>query len=307
MENQIVVMRQAPIIEEHLVDAKNEVIAKTEFAKSLICTVDSLKKVKETRAELNKDFAYLESVRKEIKRAILLPYEEFERKYKEYIATPYKQADSDLKAKIAEVEDGIKQQREAEVIAYFDEYKAARHLPFIRFADSGITVGLSGSKKSLKEQAAAFVDKVAGDVEFIQRTQPDDADEILLEYRSSLSVTYSVDKVLRRKQALIQQRRQREEQQAVMQAEAQAAQKVQEITEPHPPEMVAPPVEVQAPVVEEQATEPVQPQEQQENTQSIKLYRVSFDVIGSLEQLKELKKFLVSKNLLVNGGLNHEH
>ena len=181
---------------------------------------------------------------------------------------------------------------------------------FIRFADSGITVGLSGSKKSLKEQAAAFVDKVAGDVEFIQRTQPDDADEILLEYRSSLSVTYSVDKVLRRKQALMQQRRQREEQQAAMQAEAQAAQKVQEITEPHPPEMVAPPVEVQAPVVEEQAAEPtppVQPQEQQENTQSIKLYRVSFDVIGSLEQLKELKKFLVSKNLLVNGGLNHEH
>lgn len=303
MENQIVVMRQAPIIEEHLVDVKNEVIAKTEFAKSLICTVDSLKKVKETRAELNKDFAYLESVRKEIKRAILSPYEEFERKYKEYIATPYKQADSDLKAKIAEVEDGIKQQREAEVIAYFDEYKAARHVPFIRFADSGITVGLSGSKKSLKEQAAAFVDKVAGDVEFIQRTQPDDADEILLEYRSSLSVTYSVDKVLRRKQALMQQRRQREEQQAAMQAEAQAAQKVQEITEPHLPEMVAPPVEVQAPVVEEQAAEPtppVQPQEQQENTQSIKLYRVSFDVIGSLEQLKALKKFLV------DGGYSYE-
>ena len=303
MENQIVVMRQAPIIEEHLVDAKNEVIAKTEFAKSLICTVDSLKKVKETRAELNKDFAYLESVRKEIKRAILLPYEEFERKYKEYIATPYKQADSDLKAKIAEVEDGIKQQREAEVIAYFDEYKAARHVPFIRFSDSGITVGLSGSKKSLKEQAAAFVDKVAGDVDFIQRTQPDDADEILLEYRSSLSVTYSVDKVLRRKQALMQQRRQREEQQAAMQAEAQAAQKVQEITEPHPPEMVAPPVEVQAPVVEEQAAEPtspVQPQEQQENTLPAKQYRVSFDVIGSLEQLKALKKFLV------DGGYSYE-
>lgn len=303
MENQIVVMRQAPIIEEHLVDAKNEVIAKTEFAKSLICTVDSLKKVKETRAELNKDFAYLESVRKEIKRAILLPYEEFERKYKEYIATPYKQADSDLKVKIAEVEDGIKQQREAEVIAYFDEYKAARHVPFIRFADSGITVGLSGSKKSLKEQAAAFVDKVAGDVEFIQRTQPDDADEMLLEYRSSLSVTYSVDKVLRRKQALMQQRRQREEQRAAMQAEAQAAQKVQEITEPHLPEMVAPPVEVQAPVVEEQAAEPtppVQPQEQQENTPPVKKYRVSFDVIGSLEQLKALKKFLV------DGGYSYE-
>lgn len=303
MENQIVAVTQLPVIVERLRDAKDSVEQRTAQAKSLVCTSETLKTVKEARAALNKEFAAFELQRKAVKTAILSPYEAFEKTYKECVTIPYRQADSDLKAKIAEVEDGIKQQREAEVIAYFDEYKAARHVPFIRFADSGITVGLSGSKKSLKEQAAAFVDKVAGDVEFIQRTQPDDADEMLLEYRSSLSVTYSVDKVLRRKQALMQQHRQREEQRAAMQAEAQAAQKVQEVAELHPPEMVAPPVEVQAPVMEEQTAEPtppVQPQEHQENIPPVKKYRVGFDVIGSLEQLKALKKFLV------DGGYSYE-
>lgn len=288
--NQLAVVTQLPIIQERLRDAKAGIEARTQQAQSLICTTESLKAVKETRADLSKVFASLEEQRKAVKAQVLAPYEEFERVYKECVTVPFKEADAALKAKISEVEDGLKREKESKIIAFFNEYKAAKHVEFLRFEDTKIRVGLSGSLKSLKEQSAAFIDKVASDIQFIQTTQPADCNEMIFEYKSSLSVTHAVDIVLRRKHALEEQRRQREEQKAARAAAQAAAEKVEQAVQEQMPPPVAPPEE--RPVEEKQIVPPA--------PSNGKKYIVGFKVIGSIDQIKKLKAFLVE------GGYQYE-
>lgn len=100
MEDQIIVsgqtderlayVKQLPIIQENLRDAKADIEARTQLAQSLVCTAESLKSIKETRAKLNKDFAWFEEQRKEVKTQVLAPYEEFERVYKECVTKNFR-------------------------------------------------------------------------------------------------------------------------------------------------------------------------------------------------------------------------
>ena len=93
----------------------------------------------------------------------------------------FKPADAQLKDKIDDVENGLKDQKKAEIAAFFDEYRESKNIDFITFEDSGINVTLSASKKSLKDQARAFVDRVNDDLMMID-TQNNSA-EILVEYK----------------------------------------------------------------------------------------------------------------------------
>ena len=67
MQN-LIQIRQLPIIEEHLQQVKEEVTAKVKEAQALICNDETVKTVKSTRADLNKIFKEYESKRKEVKK-----------------------------------------------------------------------------------------------------------------------------------------------------------------------------------------------------------------------------------------------
>ena len=120
MCNDIIVIEQLPIISQNLMAIKADVDARTARAASLICTEDTVKEVKKERAELNKEFTALENERKRVKSAILKPYEEFEAVYKECVSAAYKAADETLKGKIADVENGLKAERQAAFNEYFE-------------------------------------------------------------------------------------------------------------------------------------------------------------------------------------------
>lgn len=123
MTEDLIVVRQLPVIEDQLREIKASVETRVGEVLSLACTEDTYKTVKKARSELNKEYAELERRRKEVKSAILAPYEKFEALYKECAGDLYARADGQLKVRISEVETGLKQQRLDDVQAYFEEYR----------------------------------------------------------------------------------------------------------------------------------------------------------------------------------------
>jgi len=60
MENELIVVRQLPVIEERLRSVRAEIEDKTKEAMSLVCTEDTYRDVKKVRSELNRQFDALE-------------------------------------------------------------------------------------------------------------------------------------------------------------------------------------------------------------------------------------------------------
>lgn len=266
MNNEIIVVKQLPEIEEHLQAIKTEVTAKVEKALSLVCTEDTVKEVKAVRAELNKDFKEFEERRKTVKKAIMTPYEQFETVYKDCVLDTYKKADTELKSKIDSVENALKEQKTADVKAYFDEYLQSKGIDFVTYENANINVTLSASMKSLKEQAKAFIDRICEDLHLIDTQEH--KDEILYEYKQSLNVSGAITTVVNRYKAIEEQKAREKERKAREQAEAEAAAKVTETLTPPTDEPIAPPVE----------EEPI--------------LTLRFTVRATRSKLKELKEFL---------------
>lgn len=290
MEGQVITIKQLPIIEERLQLIKAEIDAKTQHVLALDCNDATVKAIKSLRADLNKDFSDLEEKRKEVKRAVMSPYERFEEVYTECVTNIYKQTDAILKGRIAIVENAIKANKDKEVKAYYDEYAESLGIDFVPYEKSGITVTLSASAKKLKEQAAAYLDRIADELKLIA-TQPQDLQpEILVEYKRTVNVAYSIQTVIERKKAIeeeAERARQQAEQQTIYEvAEARVDEAVESYGEEQQ-EAIAPPT-----VAEEQE-------------QPAKLYRVAFAVYGSFEGVKLVKNFLAN-DFLKNGGKKYE-
>ncbi len=290
MEGQVITIKQLPIIEERLQLIKAEIDAKTQHVLALDCNDATVKAIKSLRADLNKDFSELEEKRKEVKRAVMSPYERFEEVYTECVTNIYKQTDAILKGRIAIVENAIKANKEKEIRAYYDEYAESLGIDFVPYEKSGITVTLSASTKKLKEQVAAYLDRIADELKLIG-TQPQDLQpEILVEYKRTVNVAYSIQTVIERKKAIeeeAERARQQAEQQTIYEAaEARVDEAVESYSEEQQ-EAIAPPTVAEA-------------QEQPE-----KLYRVAFAVYGSFEGVKLVKNFLAN-DFLKNGGKKYE-
>ena len=266
MSNEIIVVKQLPVIEQQLAQIKAQVAERVKTVTSLVVTEDTVKEVKKARTELNAEFKAWEDKRKEVKTAVMSPYEQFEAVYKDCISESYKAADRDLKQRIDEVEQELKNKKASEVQSYFEEYLASKDIDFISYEQAGINVTLSASLKSLKEQAKAFIDRIESDLKLID-TFTDLKAEILVEYKKSLNVSDAITGVKARAKAI-------QEEQARQEAEAEKraveAQRVEAI-KAAAPAVVEAPAEVQ--------------QEEPKLT-------LRFTVKSTKTKLRELKKFL---------------
>lgn len=150
----------------------------------LECTEENKQEVKKRRTEINNALKQLEDRRKEIKNAILDPYEQFNLKYEEECKNKLENASELLKSKIDIIEEELKKEKEEELRDFFIEYQNANHLVgIIEFEDLNLNITLSASVKSLKEQIKAFCEKVANDIKAMQTDE--DKEEIFLEYRNN--------------------------------------------------------------------------------------------------------------------------
>lgn len=266
MNNEIIVVKQLPIIVEQLSQIKQQVAERVKTVTSLVVTEDTVKEVKKARTELNAEFKAWEDKRKEVKTAVMSPYEQFEAVYKDCISESYKAADRDLKQRIDEVENELKAKKAAEVQSFFEEYLASKGIDFVTYAQAGLNVTLSASLKSLKEQAKAFIDRIESDLKLID-TFTDLKAEILVEYKKSLNVSDAITGVKARAKAVQEEQARQEAEAEKRAAEAQRVEALKAAV----PEVVEAPAEVQ--------------QEEPKLT-------LRFTVKATKTKLRELKKFL---------------
>lgn len=280
---ELIIVRQLPEIEEHLKGLSEEIEQKVENAKSLVCTEENVKVIKQIRADLNKEFKEVENQRKTVKEQILAPYMKFEEIYKTYIADKYKSADIDLKQKIDNTENELKKQKEQEIRDYFEEYRIANDIDFVTFEQANINVTLTASKKALKEQVKKFIDEIVDDLKLIETQEC--KEEILVEYKQSLNVSRAIQEVANRHKLLEQEKKKQEElrnkQLEEEQRQAEISIKEQETETKNALDNFI----VEAPTVEEKQEE---------------ILTLKFTVRGTRTKLKELKEFLI------NGGYDYE-
>jgi hypothetical protein len=255
--NDLIIIKQLPVIEEKLKVLSAEIQTKIDNALALECTEESKTKVKKIRAELNGTKKEYEDRRIEAKNSIMKPYNDFEALYKEYISDKLKAADRDLKAKIDAIENEQKAKAETEVKEYFNEYRQSKNIDFITYENANINVTLSASMKSLKEQAEAFIDRVSDDLALID-TQEFKA-EIMVEYKKFLNASAAITAVMNRHKEIEQEQAKAVEVEAVKVVEEKTIEKVESVS---------------APVVEEQE------------------YTLKFSVTATRDKLKALKQFL---------------
>lgn len=268
--NDLIVVKQLPIIEERLKEVSAEIETELNRATSLACTEDTYKEVKKVRAELNKKFNDIEAERKKVKAAIAAPYRDFEAVYNEYIGDKFKNADNVLKSKIYTIQDDLIKEKREHLKEYFNEYLQSLHMDFVTLQDTGVTVTMSASLRSLKSQVKMYLDGVAEDVAMIN-TLPD-APEIMVEFKKDLNAARSVTAVEERKKAIAAEKQAAEDVAPIIEAEQVAEEKVEAVTPPT--------------VKEEKTVE-------QE-------YLMTFKVTATMEKLKALKAFLVE------GGYKYE-
>lgn len=221
----IIVIKQLPIIEDQLRELRGIVEEKVKEALSLAVTEDTVKAVKQVRAALNKEHDELETRRKQVKLAILEPYDRFEATYRECVGNLYADADRQLKEKIDAVENGIKNGKREALQRYFEEYRAAVNLQdedLARFDRWPVNITKTASEKTLRQAAKAYLDMIRNDLDTISGME--DADEILVEYKSGKELCMAIAAVNNRKR-MAQEERERREKQAAEKAAREAAEK----------------------------------------------------------------------------------
>ena len=270
----LIEVKQLPVIEEQLRSVSTVIDERVKNATSLVCTEESVKTIKEIRAELNKDYKEFENKRKLVKEQVLKPYNDFENVYKECISDKFRNADIILKGKIDNVENELKSKKEKEIKDYFEEYKEANNIDFITYEQARINITLSASMKSLKEQAKQFIDKIVDDLKLIETQEH--KTEILVEYKQILNVSQAITSVTNRFKAIEEEKKKIEQEKELQKFVVDTAKESDKYSEQ---------IILISPSVEEETEE---------------ILTLKFTVRGTRTKLRELKQFLES------GGYDYE-
>lgn len=230
---------------------------------------EGMKSVKALRAQARKDFDTLEDQRKDVKKKVLLPYEQIERMYKGYIAEPFKQLDEACKSYVDEVEGGIKEECEQRLRQYFAELCAMKGLLWLKWERLGIKVDMATARQTeprkAMERIREYVDRVCADLEAIAAME--DSAQILAYYEQTLDLTESIRRNDAFRKSVEIARKNKEDRDS---RQAQAAQMREAVAAADPGVVIS--------------------------NDGVKKFRVTFSVTASMPMLRALKTFLENHN-----------
>lgn len=205
--------------------------------KKLDVSEESKQSIKKVRANINETLKQFEDKRKEIKNKCLEAYNLFEEKYNGEVKIKLTNASEELKDAISVIETKQIRQKEDEVFAFIDEHIHTNHLEKIIMIPevicfANLKINLSTSIKSLKEDAKAYIEKVANEVKVIE-LEDNYSDEILLEYqKNGYDYTKAKLSVVTKHKELEELAKQREQVKEVVQQEEVVEKVVEEIVAP---------------------------------------------------------------------------
>lgn len=264
---ELVVIEQLPIIKQQLQIISEEIDKEIKYALSLECDEDSKKEVKNARSRLNKIKTSFEYKRKEVKNAIMNPYNEFENIYNELVKDKLNNADSILKERIDEIELLQLDEKKLEIEEFANEHIINKNLQdLISYEQLNINITLSASIKSLKDLILSKLEKIEDDIKLIELE--DYKDEILIEYKNSYNFANAKIIVINRHKTLEEMKRKEEEYQNIKKEEEKVIEKVDEVT---------PPKEIDEDLI-----------------------TIQFTITDTIDRIKEVKRFLIE------GGYKYE-
>lgn len=231
---------QPPIIAENLDSVRQNLETLLADISTLPQDDDSLKYVKQIRANLSKEFEQMEIQRKAVKMQVMEPYDRADQKYKQYISGPYKEADEQLKKWVDDYQNGMKQTCEKTLRAYFNELCQANGIDFLPFSYCGIVVDMAMARKKdptkAIDQIYNCVMRVRSDMDAILKME--DAEEIMVLYRknpslSEIMVAWNQQKQDKERMRIFleDQRRQQEQQSVARAALVEAAPEIAPVPE----------------------------------------------------------------------------
>ena len=253
------------VIEFNYSELKAEMTERLKYYNNLVVSENSIKSAKADKANLNKLIAAIESERKEVKRRCLEPYNDFEAKCKELVMlvkAPVVAIDNQIK----EFENIKKQEKYDELKSCFDNYigDMADIIKFDKILNP--KWGNATAKiDTLKAEIEDNIDRIKKELETLNTEYADKP------YKSAVITEYC--KAYSTSQALVYA--------AQLQREEEMQKKVLEQKKTQP---------VQQEVVQTvSASQSQQPKEQ--------LGTCAFRVIGTYNQIKNLRKFMVDNGI----------
>ena len=196
-------------------DLKAEITQKSNEYMNLVYSDDQIKEAKKDRAALNKLISALEAKRKEIKKQVMIPYEDFEKKEKELVGI-IRQAVDNIDSQIKGYEEGLRQEKLKKVKEIYKESigDLDRTVPLERiFKDSWLNA--STTLKSIKEEIAAIYAKVDADLKVINKESSTYSYEMKEEYLKTFDLSAAMAKKQEleetaRKKALFEEQKRKE-------------------------------------------------------------------------------------------------
>lgn len=271
--SEIISINDIQATEQRLRVIADNVKDKLAQAENMACTEETKQAVKKFRAELKKEFDSYEVERKEKTAEYEAPLRVFKDIYNRLIAVPFKEADTQLKSKIDAVETAQKAEKEQAVRDYAEELKAAHALDWLDTSRIMPPVTLSTSEKSLKAQVTERLDQIHIDA---LAAQIDETGETFAEYQKCLNLGAAQKIVADRKATVEAAKKSLEALEKQEEIKQKAAEKVEQLA---PPEIDNSKPEVQT-------------------------YSMTFTVIGTIEQLKALKGFMIENGIEFKNGIN---
>lgn len=259
-------------IEDNIQEVQDYALKLSNYYSKIVFTEDTLKDAKNEKSEVNKFKKKVSDFRKKIVEEYNKPLQKFidtAKTTETLLADTY----TTINNQVNFYEQEIKEQKFEEIRTYFEELKLKENLEFVTFEQANINVTLSSSKKSLKEQATAFIEKIVDDINLINTQQY--VDEMMIEYKKDLNVSKAITDVNNRHAEL-----------------EKIKQKKEELTEQEIND------EVMLNKIDECLSAPKIEEKADENKDEI--LELSFKARGTKLKLKELKTFLD------NGGYDYE-
>lgn len=148
-------------------ELKEEITKKSSDYLNLVYSSDQIKDAKQDRANLRKLVTALENKRKEIKKEIMVPYDDFAEKEKELVGI-INEAITNIDTQVKGYEEGLRSEKLAKVKEIYKECigDLDRTIPFDKiFKESWLNV--STTLKSIKEEIITIREKIDGDLKII--------------------------------------------------------------------------------------------------------------------------------------------
>ena len=264
--DEIIVIEQLPQLFYKLEKVGEYLDEELSSIKDIVVSEESKQEVKKVRTNINNILKQFEDKRKEVKAKCLEEYNLFEEKYEQEVKGKLTKASDELGNKIKDIEEKQVEEKSFKVFTFIREHIKANHLEnVITEVDvreyAGLKLNLSTSEKSLKDNALAFIERVANEVKLIEMEET--PSNLLYEYKQNgFDLTKAKLTLIERQKQIEELAKQREEVQEVIKEEVKVEEVVENITAPKE-------------VVEED-----------------EMLECQFQVKGTLAQIKAIKNFL---------------